>query len=292
MFKPIATVVGISSTPTAIACGAAILLVLGLCLGFRRLSGTTLRAPCLWALLSTAAVAWVSTSSKLDAGIGLSALQFAAAASTLCPLMAILGAKRPQNRGWQWVVLTLWIVVVWPAAQAVLIPTGVRIELFVVWKLFLLGLIVVGLLNYLPTRNGLAAALVATGQLVLLDDYLWNWELVRPSWTHAVGLACFLGAAIVVSVRCRKKMSKAVLNKSPSLSEFDRRWLDFRDAFGTLWALRILARINQTAELREWPMQLDWSGFVPTAAGEAKEPTAEQLSELELAMSTLLRRFV
>jgi len=290
------TIIAVLTTSHWSACGLAVLLSLLLIYLLRQTLGTTLFAPCVWALVSTASLALDAIVESLpgnaEHGIGLSALRFAAAAGSLCPLMAVLGAKRPQNRGWQWVVLTLWLVVVWPAAQAVLIPTGLRIELFVVWKLFLVGLIGVGLLNYLPTRNWPSACFVTAGQMVLLDNFLWSWSLVDPHWVLAVGLSCFLAAAILVWVRIPKKQPQDGSESPPSLAEFNQRWLNFRNTFGALWALRILARLNQTAEVSHWPMRLDWSGFVLSEATVAKEPTAEQLNELEQAMSTLLRRFV
>ncbi|NOY29401.1 MAG: hypothetical protein GXP28_04260 [Planctomycetes bacterium] len=283
-------------TPEGIVYGTAVLLALFLIRGWRQARGTTLRAPCLWALVSVASVALGAAIESLpgnaEHGIGLSALRFATAASTFCPLMAILGSKRPQNRGWQWVVLTLWIVVVWPAAQAVLIPTGLRLELSVVWKLFLLGLVVIGLFNYLPTRNGLAACVFVAGQMVLLDSYLWNWNLVSPQWAPAVGLGCFLAAALRVGIRNHKKKKRDDSESKLDLAELDRRWLDFRDAYGALWALRILARINQTAEVQGWPMRLVWSGFTLHPVKEVAKLSEEQLEELRTALSTLLRRFV
>ena len=265
-----------------------------LIVGVRQVRGTTLRAPCIWALVSTLSLAFVALVEaryvRDGTGIGLSALRFAAVASTFCPLMAVLGAKRPQNRGWQWVVLTLWLVVAWPAVQAVLLPAGARIELFIAWKLFLVGLVAVGMLNYLPTRNGGAAILVALGQLVLLDDYLWRWLPVAAEWVWAAGLACFLLAAILAAFgHCARKGRLATAGRG--IGEFDRRWLEFRDAYGALWALQIVARVNQTAELRDWPLRLAWSGFVSARAEESSELTSEQSQELELALSTLLRRF-
>ncbi len=293
MIFPMSAIVG---TPYGIACGEAALLALFLIYLLRQSLGTTLFAPCVWALVSTASLALDAIVESLpgnsEHAIGLSTLRFAAAASSLCPLMAVLGAKRPQHRGWQWVVLTLWLVVVWPAAQAVLIPTGFRLDLFVVWKLFLVGLVGVGLLNYLPTRNWPSACFVTAGQIVLLDNFLWSWNLVNPQWVIAVGLSCFLAAAILVWARKPKKQPQDGSESPLSLTEFNQRWLNFRDTFGALWALRILARLNQTAKVFHWPMRLDWSGFVLSEVSKDKEPTAAQLSELEQALSTLLRRFV
>ncbi len=288
------TTLGAIGTPYGIAWGSAVLLALLLVRGLSQVRGTTLWAPCVWALISTAslagAVEFVAASS--DFGLGLSALQFVAAASTLCPLMAVLGAKRPQNRGWQWVVLTLWIVVVWPAAQAVLIPTGLHVEIFVAWKLFLIGLVLVGLLNYLPTRHGLAACFFAVGQMAMLDSYLWKWSAAGPQWALAIGLSCFLMAAFLAAIRNHKTKKRVRSKPQSELEALDQRWLDFRDAFGALWALRILARVNQTAEVSPWPMRLAWSGFVSLEAKQKTQPTPKQLEEMRQTMATLLRRFV
>lgn len=293
MIIPTITAIG---TPQGIACGVAALLALFLIHLFRQSRGTTLRAPCLWALASTASLALNAVVESLqensEQGIGLSALRFAVAASTFCPLMAVLGAKRPQNRGWQWVVLTLWIVVVWPAAQAVLLPTGLHLELSVVWKLFLSGLVALGLFNYLPTRNGLAACGFAAGQIILLDNTLWRWNLVDQQWAPAISLVCFLIAATLVGIRLYRKRKREDPIAWPKFTECDRRWLDFRDAYGALWALRILARVNQTAEVQGWPMRLVWSGFTLLPMEEVTLPTEEQLEELQTTLSTLLRRFV
>ena len=260
--------------------------------------GTTLVAPGLWAILATVSlamgVAMEGNPSGTSDEIGLSALRFAAASTTLCPLVAVLGAKRPQHRAWQWVVLSLWIVVVWPAAQAVLSPVGTRVELFIAWKLFLDGLIGVGVLNYLPTRFRLAALLVAAGQTILLGEYLFDAPLLPQAWTTPVGLGFLLAAASVVVIQSRQETRRRLRNGEGNVEPLDacnERWLSFRDAFGAFWALRILGRVNQTAEIRAWPLRLAWSGFLVEDAAAAT-PTREQLEQLQQTLDTLLRRFV
>ena len=282
---PLVLVVAMTPIANSIACGLAALLAAVALRGFVRLRATTLAAPCLWVALSASCLAFgAMLETKLD-GIGLSAFRFAIAATTLCPLMAVLGAKRPQDRGWQWVVLSLWIVLVWPAVQAVLLPAGVRVELFVAWKLFLWGQIGVGLLNYLPTQNWRAAILVAMGQALLLREHLWLGESLSPEWNPLVGVGCLLSAAALVSIR-RETLPAA---HQPPLSNFNSQWLSYRNHYGAFWALRILGRVNQTAELRDWPLQLHWSGFETL---EDRQLTEEQLAELEQTLTTLLRRFV
>ena len=276
--------VTITPTTSILACSFAMLLAARALQGYVRLRATTLAAPCLWTALSASCLACGALLEAKFAGIGLSAFRFAIAASTLCPLMAVLGAKRPQDRGWQWVVLTLWIVLVWPAVQAVLLPAGIRIELFVAWKLFLWGLIGVGLLNYLPTQNWRAAILVALGQVLLLREHLWLGESLSPAWNPLVGVGCLLSAAALVAYR------RNTLNPQFStLDSFSTQWQSFRNAYGAFWALRILGRVNHAAELRDWPMRLHWSGFETL---EDRQPTEEQLAELEQTLVTLLRRFL
>jgi hypothetical protein len=74
---------------------------------------------------------------------------------------------------------------------------------------------------------------------------------------------------------------------------YDRLWIDFRDAFGLLWALRVQERVNAAAAMYGWPFMLVWSGFVETESGQ---PIAAFSPETEKALRQnlkgLLRRFV
>lgn len=275
---------------SGITSGLAVLVAALALRGALRLRATTLAAPCLWAVLSSVCLAAGALLESRFDGIGLSALQFSIAATTFCPLMAVLGAKRPQNRGWQWVVLTLWVVLILPAIQAVLLPAGARVELFIAWKLFLWGLIVVGLFNYLPTRRWLAALGLAAGQIFLLRAHLGLSSSLPTEWSLTIGVGCLLLAALLMYRPNPQRADQRRLSDASqtTLGLFDTRWRSFRDAYGAFWALRMLGRINHAAALREWPFQLSWSRFVL----EDRQPTAAHLAELEQTMVTLLRRFV
>ncbi|MCH2114153.1 MAG: hypothetical protein MK171_04495 [Pirellulales bacterium] len=291
-------IVAVIETATWVALALAALLAVLLMHGFGRLRGTTLAAPCLWTVTAVAGLAGLAaaggSAGEAD-GIYLSAARFASAAMTLCPMMAVLGAKRPQDRGWQWVVLTLWIVLVWPAAQAVLMLQGPRVELYVAWKIFVAALVGVGLLSYLPTRNGAAAVLVAVGQLLLLDEFLEflsGLATVSRPWTLPVGLGCFASAALLVRFQPERSPAKSGIPSTPSVALLSAQWQHFRDAYGAFWALRVLGRINQNAEIRQWPVRLGWSGFESLPGDQSPPPAELRLAELEQSTASLLRRFV
>jgi len=288
--EPFALAVGIAQPAVAfpvanlVAGALAVLLTVLALRGALRLRATTLSAPCLWTAVAGLCLAIESLCQGDVEGIEFSALQFSVAAMTFCPLMAVLGAKRPQHRGWQWVVLSLWIVLIWPAVQAVLLPAGVRVELFIAWKLFLWGLIGVGLLNYLPTRHSLAAVGVAMGQVILLQAHLGVGNGLPAEWSLLLGVSCFVLASLLIGWRGEPQ---STATSQGALVSLNRRWRNFRDAYGAFWALRMLGRINQAAELRKWPWRLGWSRFLT----DQQQPTAEQWAELEQTMTTILRRF-
>lgn len=262
------------------------LLLLGLALyGRKKWHGTTLAAPCVWVAISAVCLAILAFVPITAADtLGISVLRFAVAASTLTPVVAVLGAKRPQDRGWQWVVLTLWLIVSWPALQALANPAGPRFELFAAWKLFLVGLVAMGPLNYLATRHWFASLLVATGQLILLGEFLGFGT--DAEWRLPTAVGCFVVAALFVALR--KSASTSI---NAPLAEQTARWLRFRDLFGAFWGLRIMQRVNETAALRDWPVRLAWPGFESIADEQPSEISAAQIVEIEQSLDTLLRRF-
>ena len=83
----------------------------------------------------------------------------------------------------------------------------------------------------------------------------------------------------------------------PMDEPLDRVWRDFRDQFGAAWALRVLERINATARLSGWPLELTWSGFRNEVPEERAEiPRVEIPPQVRVgvedSLQTLLRRFV
>ena len=73
----------------------------------------------------------------------------------------------------------------------------------------------------------------------------------------------------------------------------DQVWLDYRDMFGGMWALRIRERINATAKMNNWDLRLAWDGF--TAADGTPLPDtlpADTQHILHLNFWNLMRKFV
>jgi hypothetical protein len=287
---PLATLVSSSPESPVAAAGLAAILALALVGLWRRVRGTTLAAPAVWAVVAAAGLATVESllawRPAWEGSLGESLARYGAAAGTCCPLVAVLGAKRPQDRGWQWVVLSLWIVLLVPAGQAWLARAGSQLVLPTAWRGVLMALIALGPLNYLATRSGLSSLVVAWGQFTLLKPWLHASLASTPTTLPAVGLFC---AAIALAVAPRLWSGEAA--PATPLDALSQRWRRFRNGWGAFWGLRILNRINEAAVAAEWPVRLGWGGFIATDA-DAAEPTDERaVAHIEQTLDSLLRRF-
>jgi hypothetical protein len=292
-----------------------VLMVLGLLLCLPKFRGTTLVAPCLWAILSAFAIAvgdaWMGSDAADQTTFCFwqPVIQYVSACTSFCPVMAVLGAKRPQDGPWQWIVLSLWIVLVLPALQFILLPAGPRFELFAAWKIFLIGLMSLGLLNWLPTKYWLAGCCFCAGQLALFWETLARMPAIGPllSGTSnpwgSLGSWLFFTAFVLVTL-ISVLSTKGVPTDRPTLEgpdsqgdliRLNRRWLEFRDRYGSFWGLRILQRVNQTAAISQWPVRLQWWGFEQLNRSDPIKNltvTSTQISEIDRTLNNLLRRFL
>lgn len=274
-------------SPVAAGTLAAALVALGagaLVRRRKRLAGTTLAAVWVWSLVSLAAIGGAELLFSL-AGNGepatpwTHALRFTAAVSSICPVMALLGAKRPQDRGWQFIVLSLWVILSLPAAHWLLFG-GMR-EIHPAQVGLLAILIGAGAINALATRHWLAGLLYALGQVALLGPY---FSSLSPWLAGQRGP--LIGLALVVASSLLLALSR---ERSNAPSGLDRVWLDFRNAFGAVWGLRVMERMNVSSAMYGWPVTLTWQGFIPR---EDAQSAAEPAAIVEDSLRTLLRRFV
>src|SRR5205085_1522448 len=102
-------------------------------------------------------LAWLGVLSAVAFGGGEAVTgRYLALCLTGCAGVAVLGARRPGVAAWNFVVLGLLVVLLLPLAEGF----G-RLHLSWPRLLFLAGTLAVGFLNYLPTRLGPAALLMA-----------------------------------------------------------------------------------------------------------------------------------
>jgi hypothetical protein len=204
-------------------------------------------------------------------------LVYLALCLTSCAGIAVLGARRPVVGAWNFVVLGLLCVLLLQAVEGLY-----RLPESVPRVLFLVGTLAAGFLNYLPTRLGMAAVLLAAGCGVEVWELLAAGygppvldRLLPASWI-ALALAPW---AAFLGVRARRALP----------SEFDRLWLTFRDRFGLVWAQRVREQFNHSAANARWPVVLRWRGLrlLPGTAMPGEATQAEIVSTLR----AMLRRF-
>jgi hypothetical protein len=263
----------------------------------RALSQTTLIGAWWWTL--AALVAWslvefaAAVVSPAAGKSWLPPLRLAAIALSFCPIVALIGAKRPQHAAWNFVVLSLWGIVTLPAVEAFFLHRGQRIEMGAARGWFLWVLILLTPINFVPTRYWLAALLVAAGQTLALSPHL-------PLLRGALGVGQSPALSSVLDALTLGLCASALLaawafsrQERPTPNPYDRLWLDFRDTFGLFWALRVQERINAAAQQSGWDLDLKWHGFRrrnDVAPFATIDPTIEPT--LRTTFKGLLRRFV
>jgi hypothetical protein len=260
---------------------------------------TTLFAPLAWALGAVAAVTGVELMARVSEGAEhLDHLRYLAAASTLCPMIAVLGAKRPQARAWQWIVLSLLVVLWLPSLQAIVYRGSAQPSPPAAWRWLMLAMVAMGVANYALTRFGVAAFLIGGAQALLLGAAIPGSPLTAGA-SGALAALALVGLAVVWA-------TLLVRRRAADLAPWNAAWYDFRDYFGAVWALRLADRINTTARQQGWPVRVDWYGFhAPlespdrAASDEATSDVAEVLKidaalrgEVFVLTKMLLRRFV
>lgn len=218
-------------------------------------------------------------------------LRLVVAALAVCPTMSLLGAKRPQHGVWQFIVATLAVVLVLPAASAALVRPGSLPDVHLLERCFLLVLALVGWMNFAGTRHATAATLLAAGQIGLS----WPWlpfttdAAVAGGW-FPDGVASILvatGAALAAAQSTFAARAAAVGTQSLP-DRCNRPFLALRETLGAAWTLRIAERFNAVAASRGWPCRLHFGGFDPGPHG-GPECWGE---DADRAFAALLRRFV
>ena len=238
-----------------LAGGAIFLLIL-----IRRpIRHTTLRHAWGWAAAALASLGivevWFQLQPAGNMSIWLPAVRYLAGALSLCPIIAVLGAKRPQERAWNFIVLALWGVVSLPAVLSLAIGRGEEFHLSDLRGVILWVAIALPAINYIATSFAAAALLVVIGQVILFAPHLPLIGAPLLATDPGLGcLACFWAAALV-ALRSQPSTS------GEELHSFNLLWRTFRDQFGLFWGLRVQERVNAAAQQHQWPYYLSWTGF-------------------------------
>lgn len=199
---------------------------------------------------------------------------------SLCPLIAVLGARRPTSRVWDvFIILPLVAVLGWPAATVwrrfpELSPLQLEGPVMMGFALILL----MGVGNYLGTRAGWGTFFVGVGVCLALAPFSTLFAAssnAALSWRTAAGLAIAAGSLSILS-QARRPDGDA--------DPFRRAWADFRNLFGLVWSIRIQERLNAQAEKESAPWRVGPEGLEWLVSASENDR-----SQAELRLNTLLR---
>lgn len=191
--------------------------------------------------------------------------------------VAVLGARRPQAAAWHFVVVGLLAVMLWPLVAYHLLGRSADVLPILFTAVILVG----GILNYVPTAFGPAAALLglACGAdfVFLLREKNLGGVSNQASWLVHVALLLVPWIALA---------SIKIFSSSKPQTPLDTCWLAFRNRFGWVWAQRVREQFNQAATNAGWPVFLSWRGLVETGL-----VPDEMREKMMAALQALLKRF-
>lgn len=260
----------------SVAINLGLLGLLALTVLWRQVRRTTLAAPWYWALASGLTVLGVVVQGADDA-----LMNYGAAITTLLPAAAIYGAKRPQDRGWQWIVAALLLMLVWPAGESYFLGHTFDLAAQPLRAWFLVVLLAVQGGNWLITSNAGPVLLLTAAQLTMLWPHLpWGTGTMNSaSWLSGAAMLGVVPWWLVLNLRPAQRDAAFPDDLCfPTPAEI-AEWKRFRAAYGVVWALRVTERINEVAKLRGWPWRWNWSGPSSNNAAPSTSVLPNELAE-------------
>lgn len=208
----------------------------------------------------------------------LNPTRYMAAVLLFCPMMSVLGSKRPHDQAWQWIVLSLWGILVLPALEWFAVQRGAVMEIHGVRAWFLLLLILMNCIHGIGGRGAWIGACVAIAQYLMLQEHLPNLvpRVMSASYNMGRDQPSVLSLAAIGAIDMALLVAFWIAKSAPMAPGLDRAWRDFRDQFGTLWALRVMERVNAAAAAGGWRTRLEWRGFTTTNAEDSLGHSAAQ----------------
>lgn len=238
---------------------------------------TSLRATSFWlagawaAWLAAAVLAYLAPEMLLP-------IYYVALAAAACPFVSVLGARRPGTLMWS-------LFIVGGLAAVLALPLLEQRAASPAWRLdeprslFLALILVVALLDYLPTRHGVAAILMVGSLGWLLYGLHFG---MQPKLRPGVLLGVHIGVAAAAWLGWVRG------HGAGPFTGVDELWLTFRDRYGAVWGLRALEQVNQSAKHADWNIRLTWFGFsLFEAAGKPPGP-----GEVMAKLQAVLQKFM
>lgn len=256
----------------------------------RMVHQTSLLAAARWGIWSQVTLTVATTATiardRLNPGI-LDLVWYMSAVSALCPFVAVLGARRARALDWSlFVLLPLLVVLQWPAiAQWRRCWNGQSLELETPTMIGFALVLLMGSGNFIGTRLTRPAII-----------WIATWGLIVWTFGPSVGQNRLSRDAVYSFLSISQlvfwvAVAKAALRPSMATG-MDRVWQDFRNSFGTVWAFRLMTRVNEIAQRDQWPWLLTNDGLrlsslgSPYAGDPADDPRVDQ------AFRWLLKQFV
>jgi hypothetical protein len=230
------------------------------------------RASALVHALTWAMAAWLTWVAA--AATGTIIARYLALSLTACAGVAVLGARRPGAAAWHAVVAGLLALLLMTPAHGLL--AGAAMSIDTIRLGFLAAALVVGLVNYLPTRLGLGALALLAACLLELRHI----EEEMPALERTFSLI------LAASAPWLAWAGRALWRSGGPEAEV--MWRDFRDRYGLVWAQRLREQFNRAAEHAGLGVELGWRRLHKLDGSGLSEN--ERAASLDL-LTALMKRF-